>query len=88
MSNLVPIAGLSGLFDEDNLKRPCKECGGTVFWAYRFGLCCVRCVPRDSKVYMVAGKERLERCFGFVDVADLDSGLQPFRPRKNRCLVS
>jgi hypothetical protein len=66
--SLTQIPGLSGYFDADGLKRPCGTCDGTVFWGYRWGLRCIKCVPQ--------GRRYREPCLGFVDLARLELGLQ------------
>ena len=63
---LTQIPGLTGWFDADGLKRPCRTCGGTLFWAYRWGLRCVKCIRL----------KRGEVWLGMVDLEHLELGLQ------------
>lgn len=68
MGRLIRVPGLSGYFSAEDLNRPCGTCGGTEFWAYRWGLRCVRCVPQNRR--------KPERSLGIVDIARLELGLQ------------
>lgn len=66
MRNFIQIRGLTGYFLEADLKSPCLQCGGTLFWAYRFGIRCVKCCP----------VKRGEASMGIVDLNHLELGAQ------------